>query len=383
MNTQVYTIATESTYLLFFGVPSIDLEQALKDRCKRFGTVERITKLSEYPNKEEFTDVFLVKFPSVQIARRAKRSLDNSNFYGGQLHVCYAPEYETVAECRVKLYLCRRDNSRVARKADHEYSQRFLKPPEFADVDSSKSSDPVVESTAFTPEPMPPLMDSVILSEGSSLNLAVLKPTGDALDDARRHWFRLGATFITSSTFTTEVDKPAASSPVTTTSSSSEEPHHSHYPRRPVPEAVMQALSWKPYQGSSNSGQRDPILDSKPSPSTQNHQPLTVGSFVPRCLRTKVLTGSRRETGRTKTNTSVSSHAITTEEVKRLALTLGPEQGPAAFPSPQTTAKRAARHERMLQLNDLHAIRIVDIHMVTMNMGYLHTMADHPPFFSS
>ncbi|KER32092.1 hypothetical protein T265_01720 [Opisthorchis viverrini] len=148
-----------------------------------------------------------------------------------------------------------------------------------------------------------------------------------------------------SSTFTTELDNPPTCNSVTTASSSSEEPHRSHYPRRPMPEAVMQALSWKPYQSSSKSGQRDPILDSKPSPSTQNHQPLNVGSFVPRCLRTRVLTGSRCETGHTKTNTSVSSHTITTEEVKRLALTLGPEQGPAAFPSPQTAAKRIVFHQ--------------------------------------
>lgn len=35
--------------------------------------------------------------------RVAKRRLDDLEFYGGILHVCYAPEYETVDETRWKL----------------------------------------------------------------------------------------------------------------------------------------------------------------------------------------------------------------------------------------------------------------------------------------
>ena len=37
------------------------------------------------------------------IIRAAKRKLDDWSFYGGVLHVCYAPEYETVQETREKL----------------------------------------------------------------------------------------------------------------------------------------------------------------------------------------------------------------------------------------------------------------------------------------
>lgn len=37
------------------------------------------------------------------IARIAKRKMDDLEFYGGQLHVCYAPEYESVEETRQKL----------------------------------------------------------------------------------------------------------------------------------------------------------------------------------------------------------------------------------------------------------------------------------------
>ncbi|VDQ12208.1 unnamed protein product [Trichobilharzia regenti] len=110
---KVFTIADESCYLLLFGVPSLGLEQPLKERCKHYGNVESLVKLIDYPDKDMFTDVFLVKF--------AKRSLDDSSFYGGFLHVCYAPEFETIADCRLKLYECRRLNARISRKAGKIY----------------------------------------------------------------------------------------------------------------------------------------------------------------------------------------------------------------------------------------------------------------------
>ena len=40
--------------------------------------------------------------------RFAKKRLDDWSFYGGVLHVCYAPEYETVQETREKLQERRR-----------------------------------------------------------------------------------------------------------------------------------------------------------------------------------------------------------------------------------------------------------------------------------
>ena len=37
------------------------------------------------------------------VGRIAKRKLDDHSFMGGVLHVCYAPEYETVTDTREKL----------------------------------------------------------------------------------------------------------------------------------------------------------------------------------------------------------------------------------------------------------------------------------------
>lgn len=45
--------------------------------------------------------------------RAAKRNLDERSFFGGLLHVCYAPEYETVEDTREKLLDRRRYVARL------------------------------------------------------------------------------------------------------------------------------------------------------------------------------------------------------------------------------------------------------------------------------
>lgn len=52
---------------------------------------------------EQFTDCYLVKFVAAENARKAKKFLDATNFYGGVLHISYAPELEPIDETRAKL----------------------------------------------------------------------------------------------------------------------------------------------------------------------------------------------------------------------------------------------------------------------------------------
>lgn len=52
---------------------------------------------------ELFTDVFSVEFVKLHEARKAKKQLDAKSFYGGTLHISYALENESVADCRSKL----------------------------------------------------------------------------------------------------------------------------------------------------------------------------------------------------------------------------------------------------------------------------------------
>ena len=64
--------------------------------------VLRYRILDEYPS-EPYTDVYWVKFVDISAARMAKRKLDDKSFFGKNLHVSYAPEFESVEETREKL----------------------------------------------------------------------------------------------------------------------------------------------------------------------------------------------------------------------------------------------------------------------------------------
>ena len=47
--------------------------------------------------------MYWIKFAAIDAARLAKKKLDNHSFFGKDLHVCYAPEYESVQDTREKL----------------------------------------------------------------------------------------------------------------------------------------------------------------------------------------------------------------------------------------------------------------------------------------
>lgn len=120
---KVYSVASESRHLLVFGVPQIDLLREIKTEFKRHGTVQLVQNVTEAIKAtgsvpiEPFTDVFHVQFEKLERARRAKKLLDNRNFYGGILHISYAPERETIEELRQKLRQRRREIAfRVSKK---------------------------------------------------------------------------------------------------------------------------------------------------------------------------------------------------------------------------------------------------------------------------
>ncbi|XP_044281140.1 RNA-binding protein 48 [Varanus komodoensis] len=99
---KVYTINLESRYLLIQGVPALGVMKELVEQFALYGTIEEYNPLDDYP-AEEFTEVYLIKFQKIQSARIAKRKLDERSFFGSLLHVCYAPEFESVQETREKL----------------------------------------------------------------------------------------------------------------------------------------------------------------------------------------------------------------------------------------------------------------------------------------
>ena len=99
---KVYTIAQESKYLLINNVPQFGLYEELFTLCQRFGQVDYL-KLTDYTVCEKFTQVYLVKYQYFREARIAKKQLDDYNFVGSILHVCYAPELEDIQDTKEKL----------------------------------------------------------------------------------------------------------------------------------------------------------------------------------------------------------------------------------------------------------------------------------------
>ena len=102
---KVYTIAQESKYLLVQNIPSIvgAMEQLIP-YFNQYGSIEQYRKLDDYEKKEgEFIDTAMIKFQRIDQARVAKCKLDDLNFLGSVLHVCYAPECESLDDLREKL----------------------------------------------------------------------------------------------------------------------------------------------------------------------------------------------------------------------------------------------------------------------------------------
>ena len=83
-------------------IPSVGAHLELVKLFGIYGSVEEHKMLDEYPS-EQFCETMLIKFQKIQNARQAKIKLDNYAFYGKNLHLFYAPEYESLSDVRDKL----------------------------------------------------------------------------------------------------------------------------------------------------------------------------------------------------------------------------------------------------------------------------------------
>ncbi|KAI4483161.1 hypothetical protein M0804_008216 [Polistes exclamans] len=99
---KIYTINDESQHLMICDVPQLQLRQEIKKLVFPYGAVKKVHVVSNYPS-EEFTEAYHIHYQDIRSARIAKHFLDGKNFYGGILHVFYAPELESISETRAKL----------------------------------------------------------------------------------------------------------------------------------------------------------------------------------------------------------------------------------------------------------------------------------------
>ncbi|XP_033194595.1 uncharacterized protein LOC117159138 isoform X1 [Bombus vancouverensis nearcticus] len=116
---KVYTINDESKHLMICGVPKLQLGDEVRKLVEPYGNIRKIHVVSDYPT-EEFTEAYYIQYDRIQNARIAKRFIDGKNFYGGSLHVFYAPELENISETRAKLLQRRREVAIRIRKNQHD-----------------------------------------------------------------------------------------------------------------------------------------------------------------------------------------------------------------------------------------------------------------------
>ncbi|XP_027245629.1 RNA-binding protein 48 isoform X2 [Cricetulus griseus] len=138
---KVYTINLESQYLLIQGVPAVGAMKELVERFALYGAIEQYNALDEYP-AEDFTEVYLIKFVKLQSARVAKKKMDEQSFFGGLLHVCYAPEFETVEETRKKLEERKAYIARATKNKDYYMTKKKLVPEQKGANDSRQDFHP-------------------------------------------------------------------------------------------------------------------------------------------------------------------------------------------------------------------------------------------------
>ncbi|XP_030829991.1 uncharacterized protein LOC583571 [Strongylocentrotus purpuratus] len=138
---KVFTINQESRYLLVHGVPDINITDELLKLLSLYGVIEEYRTLDDDQTAEEFTKTHWIKYANIQAARVAKRKMDDHSFYGGFLHVSYAPESESIQHTREKLQQRRMDVARRLRKLAQERAP---------DVDDSIETVGALSSTTET-----------------------------------------------------------------------------------------------------------------------------------------------------------------------------------------------------------------------------------------
>ncbi|KAK9869658.1 hypothetical protein WA026_003406 [Henosepilachna vigintioctopunctata] len=141
---KVFTIASESQHLYVYGVPKIHLRNELKSLFNKYGQILNIHVVADV-KVELFTECFHIQYKRIQSARIAKRLVDNKSFYGGVLHVCYAPEHESLEETKLKLQ--QREKDVLSRL--NKYNKEFQKSNKVLENDNATKRQLVDESSSL------------------------------------------------------------------------------------------------------------------------------------------------------------------------------------------------------------------------------------------
>ena len=125
---KVYTVAQESNFILVFNVPCFASESDLINVIGPFGEIIFCKKVSDTYEHPEFTEVYNIKFLSIESAREMKRKCDELSLLGSILHVQYAPEFETIEETKKK-FIDRREKIIELTTKYQKMKEKALKKP--------------------------------------------------------------------------------------------------------------------------------------------------------------------------------------------------------------------------------------------------------------
>jgi RNA-binding protein 48 len=163
----------ESRHVLIHGVPGIAVAAELKTLCEKYGSIEEIRLVNDYPS-DKFCEVYYVRFHLLQAARHARIHLDDKSFYGGVLHVCYAPELETVEDTRSKLM------TRTREVLHRLNPKKFLSSSytgQFTEDISSLPSEPASTPTSHTDDTVVTVKTKASVPDKASVPVQTQRPT--------------------------------------------------------------------------------------------------------------------------------------------------------------------------------------------------------------
>lgn len=176
---QVYTVNNESNHLLIFNVPSLNLRQETKSLFSKFGKLISFTVTAKH-TIEPFTETYHAVFENIQSTRLAKKMIDTKNFYGGSLHVCYAPEFESLSQTRQKIL--QRQRNVVSRLNNLERENKVIQVPQ-AQNDVNKA---IVATDKEIGDVTDGKIDNVKLNMGEKNTIAVGKQSTDVIYKRKR-----------------------------------------------------------------------------------------------------------------------------------------------------------------------------------------------------
>lgn len=184
---KVYTINDESVHLLVNNVPIIQLKNEIYKLCSRFGEIKKCAPVPEFVPPQEFTETYHVQYSRIQSARFAKRQIDGRSFFGSLIHVCYAPELETVDETRQKLV---RRRCEVAARIQQNSMVQTIPQIERPRLLQRSKKHPALTTAVQTPYVTESNFSSNNVTVSPSLNLQngnISEPCGDKTENKSTH----------------------------------------------------------------------------------------------------------------------------------------------------------------------------------------------------